>query len=374
MNAPGNAASEPAAQERRRWARQQLGATDEVDVRSRMLECLDAEDFVPDPAQHEAIAILSGRSTDEGRTEEAGCFESTQSYGNGELIEEFARGFFSAPAQERRRRWQALKRLPHLTPPQRMRLEELQRGLDVVLPTPESSSGTASTRDLLVGFVAELFVLNPVDRAHRRGTILNRIQRESERDWSGAAEDLLRSAPGVLHLLPKFVGELELWTTDDATVWTRAAELRSANVPESSNEGDGLSFGRWSGLAIVAVWAFASVVRFVASNHVNDDRFTPSSPVDSAFDLNHKADEENDRVDRIHRRLLEFDETDSANERTREELQRMMREGAVNEDAQRRLLQQKKELELDRQRLMNRLVDEIIEDRPPPERGRNDQP
>jgi hypothetical protein len=159
-----------------------------TDAISAFLASLPASSFVPTGDRVAAVNALAGSTAPADATDDSALSLSAQ-------VEAFARRFWSLAPSDRLAEWVSLSDRAAEDPAD-ARLLALQAGLEVVvdpLPNPVVEE--------VAGFVRELFVLNPRERAIRRNEwLLANIKRHAE--LSKVAVDLQRQRPAMTALEP----------------------------------------------------------------------------------------------------------------------------------------------------------------------------
>jgi hypothetical protein len=169
--------------------------------RAALLRRLHDEDYLPDPALHEAIRLLAGRPVRQGSEsplqEEAAGAEEERLRG---AVEEFAAAFFTVPIAERRERWHSLFRDCTAHERLRDRLLGLKPGLGVDRDTiPIRPPGVRRLAEIILA----LFVLRPGPRATRRRELLGELLGDPSlrrSDLARARKRLMRRHPDVAAL------------------------------------------------------------------------------------------------------------------------------------------------------------------------------
>jgi hypothetical protein len=164
-------------------------------LRAVLLRRLRDEDYLPDPALHEAMRLLSGRpiGPESWLQEEAAGAEQERLRGE---VEAFASAFFTIPVAERRQRWQSLLQACTGHEPLRDRLLALKLGLDV--DRGRISNHPPAVRRL-ADLILALFVLRPGPRAALRRELV----RDLLSDPALPGADLRRARKRLMRVHPE---------------------------------------------------------------------------------------------------------------------------------------------------------------------------
>jgi hypothetical protein len=349
MTNPGDTITAPNSREPLDWARKALEVPEGLDPRAHVLRCLAEQEFVLYGFQREAADVIWGRYEKRlGNGESA--FEAARTQKVGEAIDQFAAEFFSLPADIRRQRWSDLKQSRGLSPPQRLRLDHLQRGLVVVPAFNEGTFGLSRLGEF-AAVICELFVLAPPARAQRRAAFLKRAERD-RRQWAEAAAKLRHADASVANLLPEFVGEV---ATLDLTRIPSPSRRRQRRAAAEKYSEPAESGGRGWVWGIIAVSVLTTIVR-LASDSGNERQPPSNHQLNPSFKLPSSISS-----DELRRGMDVFDINQLSKNRKaqRERLKKLMAEAGLDDEAQRRMEKQIDELdrrELDLRIQRNRLV------------------
>jgi hypothetical protein len=173
---------------------------------SAVLRRLRDDDFLPDPATHEAVLVLAGRPVGDAPFLAGELAEDEERLR--EEVDSFAEGFFAVPVGERRERWKSLMRACDGRVALQDRLRDLTPGLDV-------SGGSIVDRSPTVVRLAEdlltLFVLRPGPRAALSRELARRFRSDpalTDRERARARRDLLRRHPDIAALSRGYLEQL----------------------------------------------------------------------------------------------------------------------------------------------------------------------
>lgn len=225
---------DPERRERRlRWAAEQLGLNPHAsaeEIRAAMLQRLPDEDFVPLSEDRGALAALLRRPAEGGwearADQEAYWWEQVQLRGE---VEAFAQQFWDVPAEERRRRWEALADRCAFAPALRARLRLLEVGLDCDAHLNEAEVDSRVIE--LANHVRELFVLRPGSRARTRQAILRRMTGSPKnecKEWKAAARRLRRAHPKFASLANDLLDKVEKATAKSKRVRKKLPAMTTA--------------------------------------------------------------------------------------------------------------------------------------------------
>lgn len=254
---------EPESADLRAWAARQLGVapnTGEDEVRHGFLRRLPDAEFVPPWEEQGAAAVLTGRSPTRTTRLVAAREEEVRLRVE---VEEFAAEFFMLPPAERKRRWLALSEACTFTVPLTARLYRLGAGLDVELPAER-----CTPVGQLAGYVAELFVLRPAERAFRRQAILQQI-RADPACWERAAQQLRKQHADVASLENDWI--LKLAARSKRQAQESKGLQRLARKPASQSIGFGSNYQ----FIVAIVFALCIVLRFFIVGNSYSPRYSP---------------------------------------------------------------------------------------------------
>ncbi len=190
-------------------------------ARAAVLQKLRDDDYLPDPATHEAILAVSGR-----RLGNVSLLADDLTAETGRLleqIEEFATGFFTIPPPDRVEHWRALHNTCEGRESLLARLRDLEPGLSL---DPASIIGGSPVAARLIDDVLALFVLPLEARAPRSRELamqfredpaLTDLERyQARRELVRRHRDIARLSPVYLkqvarHPSPWMLGRLYSW-------------------------------------------------------------------------------------------------------------------------------------------------------------------
>lgn len=355
MTGPGKSTSQRDAGQRFEWARDALEVPQGADPRAHLLRCLAEQEFVLYGFQREAADVIWGRpGKPSGNGESA--FEAARTQKLGEEIDRFAADFFSLPTGVRRQRWSELKQSPGLSPPQRMRLDHLQRALDVA-PAFHEGTHRLSRLGELMAVVCELFVLAPPARARHRAAFLKRAVRD-RRQWAEAAAELRNADSSLANLLPEFLSEVANLDLQRNPSPARRRKRRSPSVapyPHTTRSG-----GRNWIWIVVALSVLSGVLRVGRDSRrqryprvppvTTEPRFLPPVATDPPVVPPTISDDDFREGSEGWNFVTEQERTKQRRERFRKRL----RDAGVNPESRRRIEREMDDLEKSRLRLNDR--------------------
>ncbi len=196
--------------ERLNWAREQLGVSAHAspnEVRTRFFAVLEQSQMAPDKTLDIAFRTLRWEAEGVIVAEEPVEFLASRERRLCELVKQFRNTMFSLPVAERRQRWRSLQRESETVPSVLLRLDALEMGLDVDLAAIENSAPSTHVA-ALARYAAELFTLQPIARATRRGAILQSFDNRELKLWHKAAQVLKKRHPQIASLAPELIDPL----------------------------------------------------------------------------------------------------------------------------------------------------------------------
>lgn len=222
-------------------------------VRQEVCRRLEREEWVPSAEGQFSIDTLLARDGEARPTvlEGSGEFIVAAEKKFAAEVETFAAGYFSYPPDARAAKLNALMQRARPFPPVLFRLRELQRGVKVVVPR----TGPDRAMLDLAEHMAQLFVLNPEQRARRRRQPDDRLL-QTLPHWRNAAKSLSLHYPTVASLEPTLLRSL---TTKQVR---ETREYRSSTQPPRRRSKSGGFFnavGELFGEALSHRWAVAIV-------------------------------------------------------------------------------------------------------------------
>jgi hypothetical protein len=193
--------------ERLNWAREQLGVSAHAspdEVRTRFFAVLEQSQMAPDKTLDIAFRTLRWEAEGVIVAEEPAEFLASRERRLYELVKQFRNKMFSLPVAERRQHWCNLRRESETVPSIHLRLEALEVGLDVDLAVIENSAPSMHVA-ALARYATELFTLQPIARATRRGAILQSFENRELKAWRKAAQVLKKRHPQIATLAPELI-------------------------------------------------------------------------------------------------------------------------------------------------------------------------
>jgi hypothetical protein len=189
----------------RDWSRDTLGidalsGTDSI--RSRLLQFLEAAEYLPPAAWRDAIDVLNF-PCDDARQHTCAPFRKELEHRLRDALDQFVAEFFAVSRDTRKERWSRLaaESAPFL--PLRVRLDRLAAGLDVNADGFHRATGQTAT---LAERLRIIFQSHPT----HAGRHLHALQQEIARDqkvWEEAANELNRHFPDIAGLQPSLVND-----------------------------------------------------------------------------------------------------------------------------------------------------------------------
>lgn len=206
------------------WLAKLLGQTPCVskeELRKAFLQHVEQDGFASDESLLLAVAHLNGAATSELSATRVVEWQLRSE------VEEFCSAFFDISpcqrSQQYRRLLDSTEPFPHL----QRRLQQLEKGLSIDPKTLETDDPPMRQ---LVDTILELFVLSPLEQAHRRREKIMSFQDEPAQ-WEAAANRLQSQSGGIAELDRQFLEFVGGGSADDPSPRSMYSEFAAAGPP-----------------------------------------------------------------------------------------------------------------------------------------------
>ena len=228
---------------------------------SRIFDRLQQRDFVPRRVEHSAILAISGAEFAPHRLNMVAQRKLQDD------IQQFSSQFFEIEIPERLQQWTALMNRAGVFPPLLRRLNELQPGLNLQIPTKPANEH----QEQLLKYIVELFCLPAYQRIARRRRIVDDLAGSGEiRYWRSAMMTLDRRQAAFCRLTPQFCARVE------------QLQLRVPRVSDNRPHKRGISptilVGMLAAVCLLVVNQVSPIFSVPSGNQISSEPLSVKSP------------------------------------------------------------------------------------------------